>query len=482
MTASTKRPSICIGVPCYREVGPEVLEDWMRFMYHCGRRMPQYDFFLGIRTKSEQFRARNAVVDAAVQVGAEWTLMLDDDMIINPAVSGGPTEDYGFIERLIAHDKDICGVLYYQRGGGGEPVLLTKVGERGYRFLRDEEITGGLQRVDVAGGGCLLIKTKIFDRFAFPYFAPEFEFGTDVQLCRQAVEKGFEVWADTSIEFGHLKSERVIVTSRNRHQEKTEETVTGPRHPFRMDDVYTRLAYDVCTYTGIGSLDEMAHHVNVSTFLQNRPESGLSDADWYRRYPTERILRQVWFNTDHHDKKMMTQFILASIDNHKRLDVLDFGCGIGIPAFTLAEKGHRVTACDIRGTGTLEFLKWRAEKSNVAITFIESEGGPPVPFVDGRGKKKLFDIIVAMDTLEHIEDWPSAVAVLADHLKPHGVLFSNNAILEDTQHPEHYSIDHRAFVNACMVNDLFPFNQITYIKRLTVAVVASSSDKEFAHA
>src|SRR5882724_11464191 len=67
------KQTIFIGIPCYREVDPEYLEDMMRFAFHCGRRMPQYNFELGIKTKSEQFRARNAIVDGAVQSGSDWT-------------------------------------------------------------------------------------------------------------------------------------------------------------------------------------------------------------------------------------------------------------------------------------------------------------------------------------------------------------------------------------------------------------------------
>jgi hypothetical protein len=72
---TVSKPVIVIGVPCYGTVAPEILEDWMRFAFHCGRRMPDYDFHIAIKTKSEQFRARNAIVEAAVQVNADYLLM-----------------------------------------------------------------------------------------------------------------------------------------------------------------------------------------------------------------------------------------------------------------------------------------------------------------------------------------------------------------------------------------------------------------------
>jgi 2-polyprenyl-3-methyl-5-hydroxy-6-metoxy-1,4-benzoquinol methylase len=438
-------------------VDPEILEDWMAFLYHCGRRMPEYDFFLGIKTKSEQFRARNAIVEAAQQHNCDRILMLDDDMIIDWQKKG--SEAYRFLEQLIAHDKDICGILYFQRGQECEPVLMTKLGEKGYRFLRDDEIEHGLQKVDVAGGGCLLIKTKVFDRLAFPYFAPEFQYGTDVQLCRNAADKAIEVWADTSIEFGHLRNEKVTVHSRNRHQfqDSTPQQVNAGKLTFVASEVYGRLVADAMEYTGLQSEDDMWRAAD--RFYGLRKQSNLADPDWYRLYPMERVCRQVWFNTQSSTKKKMTQFILAAISHNRAHRILDFGCGMGLTAFTLAEKGHDVTAMDIRGTGTFEFLKWRCKKHGVNIRFIETEGGcPQLP-------RDQYDMIIAMDSIEHIEQWKETVAVLSEHLRPEGILFSNNGILEDLGHQEHYPVYPKDFIHACVEANLMPHTQISFVKR-----------------
>jgi 2-polyprenyl-3-methyl-5-hydroxy-6-metoxy-1,4-benzoquinol methylase len=464
-----RKPTIVIGVPCYREVAPELLEDWMRFAYHCGRRMPGFDFFLAIKTKSEQFRARNAIVEAALTIGADWLLMLDDDMVINADVTQGVSESYGFLEKLIAHDKDICGALYFQRGGACAPVLMAKIPEAtGYRFLRDDELTCGLQRVDVAGGGCLLIKMSVFDKLKHPIFAPEHDFGTDIQLCQQAAEAGFEVWADTSIELGHLKNERAIVTSKTRFQHQAHDTIAGDvKQTLVMDDIYSRLVDDAIQWTGYRNAEEM--RVYAQAFLDHHKgwkAAGKPDADWYRQFPKERVCRQVWFNTESALKRQMTTYLLSAVSHQQPLDVLDFGCGIGIPAFTFAEKGHRVMALDISGTGTFEFLQWRAKRHDLPIVFHESQGG--VPHLSSHR----FDAIVAMDCLEHIEDWQQTLAVLAAHLNPGGVLFANNAILDDKDHPEHYDLDGKTFIAACVELDLMPVNQITYQKRVAREIAA----------
>ena len=93
------------------------------------------------------------------------------------------------------------------------------------------------------------------------------------------------------------------------------------------------------------------------------------------------------------------------------------------------------------------------------MTFIESEGGVP-----SLGTQK-YDVIIAMDSLEHVQEWRRVLGELATHLAPGGVLFANNAILDDDLHPEHYHIDQKAFVVACIEVDLMPANAITYLKR-----------------
>jgi len=477
LSAPERRPVIFIGIPCYGSVPPEVLEDYMRFMYHCGRRMPDYDFYLGVKPKTEQFRARNQMVEGALQVGADYLLMLDDDHIINWMVDAGVVGqgsiDYGFLQRLLDHDVDIVGGLYFQRSAECAPVAMKRVGETGgYRFMRPDELTGGLQEVDVAGGGCLLIKTRVLDKIPHPVFQPEFQYGTDIQVCRAAQEKGFKVYLDSGVEIGHIRDERTVVTSKNRQQFIVETLPGEMKRSFINSDIYNRLVEDAREWTGFRE-DEFGSKGSV--FMRARKDWEGDDASWYRQYPKERVARQVWFNTGNANKRKMTEYIISCIDHTRPKTILDFGCGIGIPAFSLAEKGHHVTACDIEGTGTLEFLKWRTNKHSVGLCVHGSRGA--VPHLGGT----MYDIIIAMDTLEHIPEWRAVLRELASHLNPMGALFSNNAILDDQLHPEHYSLDNKDFIEECMKNGLMPFNQITYVKRQPVRTTSDERVEALVH-
>ena len=213
---------ICLGIPCFQTADWQVLEDYMRLAYHIGRRNPEFDMMLGVKGKSEQFRARNAIVKAAIQNDCEYIWMLDDDHIIDLDVSTQPTSRYDILRKLVDNMENnprigVVGALYWQRGGDYLPVLMDEGPDGVPHFLHPMEVSNCLQKVGITGGGCMLIRTKVFDRIAEPWFAPEHEFGTDIQLCRQVRAAGYEVWCDTSIEIGHLRSEREIISSAKLH-------------------------------------------------------------------------------------------------------------------------------------------------------------------------------------------------------------------------------------------------------------------------
>src|SRR5512137_1375179 len=121
------RKSIYIGILAFAGCSAETLEDYMRFAFYLGRRMPDYDFFVSVLSKKEQFRGRNLIVEAALSVGASYLLMLDDDQILDITNSSRPSEQYNFLTRHIAFidghpDTGIVGSLYWQRDGICRPV------------------------------------------------------------------------------------------------------------------------------------------------------------------------------------------------------------------------------------------------------------------------------------------------------------------------------------------------------------------------
>ena len=94
--------------------------------------------------------------------------------------------------------------------------------------------------------------------------------------------------------------------------------------------------------------------------------------------------------------------------------VLDLGCGAGLLANDLAAHGHRVTGLD----ATADHLAIaRARDRTRTATYLVGDART-LPFADGS-----FDVVCAMDLLEHVEEPARVVAEAARVLAPGGQLF-----------------------------------------------------------
>jgi 2-polyprenyl-3-methyl-5-hydroxy-6-metoxy-1,4-benzoquinol methylase len=107
------------------------------------------------------------------------------------------------------------------------------------------------------------------------------------------------------------------------------------------------------------------------------------------------------------------KYALKLIQVNERLDILDFGCGSGILSFILAKDGHRVIGIDIEDIPIKNILNEIIFPNN--FIFIKEE----ILNLSYIGK---FDIIYALDVLEHIENTNLYILKLLSFLKPNGKL------------------------------------------------------------
>lgn len=436
---------VCIGIPCYSGVSPETLEDYMRLAYYIGRRCPDYEFLLAIRSKQEQFRARNAIVEAAMQTGCDYLFFLDDDHVIDWEGTPGPNSRYALVEQLINHlDKDpemgICGALYFQRGAECRPVLMKEGKDGGYYWLRDDEIKHGLQEVAVQGGGCMMIKLSMLDRIPGPWFLPEqgengANLGTDIQICEKARKAGFKVCCDTSIKIGHVRSSREIITPENRVEVSMNNAkkFAGGYQRQSLDESWmndSALALyrgDIEEYTGkkMGELVYVADRYDIESFKKN--EGNLKE--YYKERGMAQLARQLLF---HHTPACISQMRmwLRMVNTEVPGRGLDFGCGSAPVGFELVMRGHHIDFVDVDGTAAYEFLKWRAKKRGV-----EDRCGWKI---DGE-----YDYLMFLDSIEHLpeEEWKAVLTESISRLKDGGALLTNYFINTDYDNPEHISMD-----------------------------------------
>jgi len=99
----------------------------------------------------------------------------------------------------------------------------------------------------------------------------------------------------------------------------------------------------------------------------------------------------------------------------KGLSVLDIGCGGGLLCEPMARMGGKVTGLDASNEA-IEAAKAHADQSGVEIDYICGSAEEMA-----RGKKQ-YDVITALEILEHVADRASLLRAVGKLLKPGGLL------------------------------------------------------------
>jgi hypothetical protein len=99
------------------------------------------------------------------------------------------------------------------------------------------------------------------------------------------------------------------------------------------------------------------------------------------------------------------------------LKTLDYGYGAADLSIFLAKCGHKPTICDVEG-GNLTAARKRFELRSLEVTCVGVLAFNPVPSIEGQ-----FDLIIAIEVLEHIRN-PLKLLELID-----GLLYDNGMVM-----------------------------------------------------
>lgn len=153
--------------------------------------------------------SRNTAVEIMLQRGSDYLLFFDDDMTVVDFAES--------VDKMVELDKDVVGAIGVTKGAPHWPniVKVLKFGEtktvcdaythKIYEWPEDKAF-----EVDWIGAAFMLIKRKVFEKLPRPWFymPPCYIsgniIGEDNTFCYNAKMYGFEVWADPTIEMGHI--------------------------------------------------------------------------------------------------------------------------------------------------------------------------------------------------------------------------------------------------------------------------------------
>ena len=148
------------------------------------------------------YDSRDAIAKFAVENGFDYILYVDSDMVF----------DSNDLNRLLAHDVDICTGLYVTRNGENNNVIYSDVITRRRFPYREPKLitdmaTSGYGQVSACGFGFCLIKTSVIKSMLKRYkslFEPQWGMGEDIAFCIRARKCGYKIMIDRDVKLGHI--------------------------------------------------------------------------------------------------------------------------------------------------------------------------------------------------------------------------------------------------------------------------------------
>jgi len=374
-----------------------------------------------------------ACYDFLTQKNAPYMIFLDGDICFKP-------EDIEKLLLALQQGYSVVGGLYAVSGAS----FLAS-----HNLNRPLNINGGIQEIDYLATGFMgisrAILEKMIEELDLPFLHPGnefecypfFESGADVEkkvylsedydFCNKVRASGQKVYAHTGIQLGHEKK-RIYWA-----QEAIQNT----------DSIAPTILEDAREYFGRDITKEVrnASSKTARTFAEwkGKPEDFYKHNEDYVLDDIDCIMQPSYKNV---------RFVPVSYLKGKR--IVDIGCGIGAIAMKLAKNGNKVVGYDINECAIdfANFVKKKYKLKNVTFTTRKPDYSK-------------FDYIIAISTLEHIEDLRSFLIDIGKQTKPGTGFYHSN----DFKHkiPQHY--DHSEKFNDYLREAGFlPWNQWWSIK------------------
>lgn len=198
---------ITIAIPSNRGLKTKMAQSILELVAYSA---PKYDLHIVVSSEGYTIAEnRNYMAVQACNAKSDYILQIDDDMVFPPDT----------LERLLANEKDICGVAYHSRGSSDKIKIvpngimsIAEVDKGKYINLEEETDPKYKDTFEcyATGTGIILIKCEVFYKTKRPWF--EFTYydngkvkeGEDWNFCFRAKEAGYKIFTDPKIKVGHI--------------------------------------------------------------------------------------------------------------------------------------------------------------------------------------------------------------------------------------------------------------------------------------
>lgn len=424
---------ILVSTRLEKQITPRFFQAWSQLI---ARGLRQGDGFYSV-SGMVAHKAQNDVVRHFLQTECDTLLTLDSDADVAPTF----LDEFRDYQAGFAYD--ILQAFYPRRGWPPRAIWMKRnaLGEMMECFVTDPNT---VQDVDMVGTHACLIRREVFVKMLGDHDPATFEWfyyprhradSEDGAFSAEAQAAGFRLGATTAVRAGHVSE---VTTSWDSYQEYLQLSGRMP-----LIARYNALAHQIAEFTGERPDMVVAKAAGGSTNVRTA---------WEQATPTTPDQVRAFYGQQDNgylydllawNCQPLYERILAPLRGISGQRVLVVGAGLGTEADVMADH-NQVDVFDLPGV-LREFGQWRLGHR---VSWLEGAtlGASFDPHYD-----EDYDLIVAIDTLEHVhpDDLPGVLDAMAAMLKPDGSLYAHNNWGQQELYPMHY--DHSAYFDAWCV-------------------------------
>ena len=213
---------VSIAIPIAQMVEPRVLQSMMTLVAYSAQHGIKINY-IGITERSLIDDARNCLTESFLKSSVEWLFWMDSDMTFPPDTL---VKLFNLVE---TKEAKLATGIYYQRKGMNYPCIWSRgeetesgevTGEGDPRSKYNQYLASFAIvhpdkkepfKVHSAGFGCVLAHRTVFEMMDRPWFKfIEKTCSEDFYFFVNAKKLGFDLWAEPTIDLGHIGDAPII--------------------------------------------------------------------------------------------------------------------------------------------------------------------------------------------------------------------------------------------------------------------------------